>query len=352
MAPDANKSRFKPPVDLIKRSILKENTIMKNVKHLTALAMLLALSSACFAEDVLKSPDGDEAYLFSSFRHNGEDGLRLAYSYDGLKWTALNDDEPYLQPTVGKHKLMRDPSAILGPDGMFHMVWTTSWADNGIGVAHSKDLINWSEQKWLPVMVHEPGAGNCWAPEIIWDPDGEQYLIYWSTTIRGRFPGQAAKGKGGKNHRIYYTTTKDFETYTDTELLYNPGFSVIDSVIIAYQDHYVMVSKHEDSIGGKNLHLATSDRMTGPWSEPSEPFSPEGLWVEGPTLLKVGDYYYVYFDIYKKRLYGALRTKDFETWEDVTDQFEAPELLRHGSTFPVPKRVLNNLLKNEKEEDS
>lgn len=40
-------------------------------------------------------------YLFSSFRGNGEDGLHLAYSHDGLKWVALNGDNSFLKPRIG-----------------------------------------------------------------------------------------------------------------------------------------------------------------------------------------------------------------------------------------------------------
>ena len=32
------------------------------------------------------------AYLFSYFINDSKDGLHLAYSYDGLNWTALNKD--------------------------------------------------------------------------------------------------------------------------------------------------------------------------------------------------------------------------------------------------------------------
>ena len=109
-----------------------------------------------------------ENYLFTSFRGNGDDGLHLAYSRDGLKWTALNGDKSFLKPEAGT-KLMRDPCVCQGPNGTFNMVWTSGWWDKGIGIAHSKDLINWSEQKWLGVMEHEPIAVNCWAPEIFYD---------------------------------------------------------------------------------------------------------------------------------------------------------------------------------------
>ena len=90
-----------------------------------------------------------QAYLFSYFsnkefggRRGEAAGLHLAYSYDGFKWTALNGDRPYLVPEVGKDKLMRDPSICQGPDGTFHMVWTSSWKDRIIGYASSKGLVH------------------------------------------------------------------------------------------------------------------------------------------------------------------------------------------------------------------
>ena len=55
------------------------------------------------------------AYLFSYFINDSRDGLRLAYSYDGLNWTALNGGKSYLTPAVGKDKLMRDPSICQAP---------------------------------------------------------------------------------------------------------------------------------------------------------------------------------------------------------------------------------------------
>ena len=108
--------------------------------------------------------------------------------------------------------------------------------------ASSKDLINWSAQKFLPVMEHEPSARNCWAPEITWDPAEEHYVIYWATTIPEQFTETAKAGDNGWNHRMYCTTTKDFRDFTKTRLFYNPGFNVIDSTIFRGRDRYVMVT--------------------------------------------------------------------------------------------------------------
>ena len=155
---------------------------------------------------VAQSPDS--VYMFSYFKNNGNDGLHLAYSFDGLKWEALRNDSSFLKPTVAKDKLMRDPCIIRGADGLFHMVWTVSWNDRGIGYANSPDLINWSEQQFVPVMTGEDGARNCWAPEITYDRKHKKYIIYWATTIAGKYRMDTLV-ENGYNHRLYYTTTKN-----------------------------------------------------------------------------------------------------------------------------------------------
>ena len=98
------------------------------------------------------SQTNDVVYLFSYFKNNGQDGLHLAYSYDGYKFTALKNDSSFLQPVISKDKLMRDPCIIRGADGKFHLVWTVSWNDKGIGYASSDDLIHWTDQLYIPVM--------------------------------------------------------------------------------------------------------------------------------------------------------------------------------------------------------
>ena len=125
----------------------------------------------------------EPVYLFSYFKGNGETGLHLAYSEDGLNWEALNDGKPILAPQVGKDRLMRDPCIVQGPSGTYHMVWTTGWWDKHIGYASSEDLVHWSEQQTIPVMMHEDSAKNSWAPELFYDEENDQFLIFWATTI-------------------------------------------------------------------------------------------------------------------------------------------------------------------------
>ena len=68
----------------------------------------------------------EDVYLFSYFKNNRKDGLHLAYSYNGLQWEALRQNQSFLKPTTGKDQLMRDPCIVQGPNGVFHMVWTVS----------------------------------------------------------------------------------------------------------------------------------------------------------------------------------------------------------------------------------
>jgi len=285
-----------------------------------------------------------KVYLFSYFKGNGEDGLHLAYSRDGYNFTALNNDKSYLTPVVGVSKLMRDPCIIRTPDGIFHMVWTAGWTERGIGYASSKDLINWSEQKYIMVMEKETTARNTWAPEIFFDKKNKQFLIFWATTIPGRFPDTEKAGDTGYNHRIYFTTTKDFITFSETKLFYDKGFNVIDATINKNGKGYVMFLKNETrNPPQKNIRVSTATGLYGPWSATSEPITGK-YWAEGPTSIKVNGNWFVYFDKYTERKYGAVTSKDLKTWEDISDKIQFPEGARHGTIFEVDETILYNLL--------
>lgn len=297
-----------------------------------ALAALLALSTLAPA---------DEVYLFSSFRGNGEDGLHLALSTDGLKWTALRGDKPFFRSDVAG-KLMRDPCIAQGPDGTFHCVWTTGWTGHTIGYASSKDLRTWTQPRGIPVMEHEPTCRNAWAPELCWDAAKGVWVIFWASTVPGRFTVGEKTGDGGYNHRMYCLTTPDFATFSPTRLFYDPGFNVIDATLTPFDGKWLMVLKDETkSPVKKHLRLATADSPQGPFGAAGEPFTPP--WVEGPTVLKVGDDWLVYYDCYSAHHYGAMRTRDFKTFTDVTQELSFPRDTRHGTAFRVPKALADAL---------
>ena len=286
------------------------------------------------------------AYLFSYFINDSKDGLHLAYSNDGLKWTALNNGKSFLTPQVGKDKLMRDPSICEAPDGTFHMVWTSSWTDRIIGYASSKDLIHWSEQRAIPVMMHEPGAHNCWAPELFYDKPSKTFYIFWATTLPGRHKEiPTSESEKGLNHRIYYVTTKDFREFSETKMFFNPDFSVIDAAILKDKNgELLMVVKNENSNPPeKNLRITTCSKIEDGFPiEVSAPITGT-YWAEGPAPLLIGNDVYVYFDKYRDHKYGAVRSKDRQNWEDISDLVTFPKGTRHGTAFKVKKSVLKKL---------
>lgn len=285
-------------------------------------------------------------YLFSYFKNNGADGLHLAYSEDGFNWQSFNNDSSISRPMVGNDKLMRDPCIIRGADGLFHMTWTVSWKERTIGYASSSDLVHWGSQQNIPVMMHEPTAKNCWAPEIFNDDANKDYIFYWSTTIPGAFP-ETEKQKGNNNHRIYYITTKDFKTFTNTQLLWKGNCNVIDATIQKIANKYCLFMKDEterpDKV--KRIYMLTSDSLTQGYGELKPPAITGDYNAEGPTLVKVKDEWLLYFDKPILHQYGAFSSKDLHTWVDVSDKISIPKGLRHGSIFTITKKEFEILSK-------
>jgi beta-xylosidase len=300
-----------------------------------------------------------QAFLFSYFMRNGEDGVHLAYSRDGITWLPLNGGRSVITPAVNgsgrgwqewntSAALMRDPSILRGPDGVFHLVWTVAWTDHAIGVAHSRDLIHWSEQTRVPVMEHEPTTLNTWAPDLFYDDATKQFVIVWASSIPGRFPKTDSlaqrTSRGRADHRLYYVTTKDFKTYSHAALLYDGGFCAIDGTITKKGDTYYLVMKDEAFFPTptRNIRVASSKHATGPYGPASPAFTAHDT--EGPSVLHSGDWWYVYYDEYTRGHYGAVRTRDFARWELFTDSLKTPRGIRHGSAFLAPESVLRGLL--------
>ena len=290
-----------------------------------------------------------DGYLFTYFTGNGEDGLHLAASDDGYRWDKLGGGKSYLAPKVGKSRLMRDPCIVRGPDGTYHMVWTSGWNENNIGYASSKDLVTWSAQKELPVMGHEPGVLNAWAPEITYDEKRGEYLIFWASTVPGKFPLTDGTSEDKYNHRMYFTTTRDFVSFAPTKLFYDPGFSVIDATFLRAGGKATLLVKDETRHPPrKYLQLAAAADLQGPFGALGKPFTTPGLWVEGPTALQIGADVIVYYDAYTSRRYGALRSRDLVNWEDVSSKMHFPDegtaqRMRHGTAIAVPAELLSAL---------
>jgi sucrose-6-phosphate hydrolase SacC (GH32 family) len=264
----------------------------------------------------------------------------MLYSYDGKTWKNL--DTVLLKPQVGNQKVMRDPSMVQGPDGTFHLVWTSSWrGDKGFGYASSKDLVNWSKERFIPVMDHESTTVNVWAPELFYDDEQKRYIIIWASCIPGRF--EKGIEEDSNNHRMYYTITKGFQTFSETKLFLDPGFSVIDAVIVKRaKNDYVLVLK-DNTRPERDIKVAFGSSPIGPWQNISKAFTDN--FTEGPSVVKLKDKWLIYYDSYRKKIYEASATKDFIHFDNVSNKVKIPQGHKHGTIVTVKRKFVKELVK-------
>jgi predicted GH43/DUF377 family glycosyl hydrolase len=139
-------------------------------------------------------------------------------------------------------------------------------------------------------------------------------------------------------------TTKDFRTFSETKLFYEPGFNVIDGTIQKLEDKYYLFVKDETrEPAKKNIRIAVSKSLTDGYGDAGEPITGE-YWAEGPTITKVGDQWIVYFDKYTEHSMGAVMSSDLENWTDISEKISFPEGTRHGTVFKVDASFLDELL--------
>lgn len=93
----------------------------------------------------------------------------------------------------------------------------------------------------------------------------------------------------------------------------------------------------------KNIRVAYAGKAEGPYGPASAAISPD--WVEGPTLLWIGDWCYLYYDAYTRHRYEGARSRNLTDWESITDKLTYPKGVHHGTAFEMPVEVVEKLLK-------
>jgi len=326
-----------------------------------ALALLLPLTlssttTPSYAQAAKPAPAAAATatpWLFVGFKRDSKDGLYYALSQDGYHWHLANSGKPVVSPTEPS-ELMRDPFIQRAPDGGFRMVWTWSWySPHVIGYAESRDLLTWSPHRQLAVMDNEPTAINVWAPALYYEPDHHRWLIFWSSTIPGRSPGDdsgdlaklpEAAAPIGLNHRIYSTTTPDFQSFTPAKLFFDPGYSVIDATLLpptSTSKNFTLIYKDERKVPlEKHLITATGPAIEGPWSNLSQPISES--WSEGAAIIPVPATadspagFLAYYDHYSQgQHYAAVFSPDLVHWTDALARISFPAGMRHGSFISI-----------------
>ena len=330
---------------------------------------------------------GEDVFLLSYFKSNGETGVFLAWGEDGRTFQDLNSGRAVFTPPAWEEQnLTRDPSIVFH-DGLFHMVWTSSWVGTCFGAATSPDLKRWSEPVRVEPFRHWPADDqpqNTWAPEVHWNPVQKNYAILWSSATAG-VEGDGGHDSGGlekdpnrkvkpdlRHHRTFISRTTDFRRFTDAKVFFSPGYSEIDACM-AYDDggtadpaddRWVLAVKDEQmqELGGKNIRLTAAPAdLTNPFppkfhslTDPGKPWTDPVVgpgssvqpsqWVEGPTLLKVGGEWWLYFDRFRlgTNRFGLATSKDLIHWTDRTDEVKMPPEAHHGTISRAPRAIVFN----------
>jgi len=291
----------------------------------------------------------EKIFLFSYFTSYGDDGLHLAWSRDGYSWEPLNRGRSFLPPGITSSNMIRDPCIVQGSDGVFRVVWTGNWVGDSIGYSASKDLIHWTTPRAIPVMAGQTNTHNCWAPEIYWDAQRTNYLIIWASAVAGQFPETEAQNAPNDNQRLYFTTTRDFQTFTPTHLFLDPGLSLIDPVIVPAGDRHYLIFKDETSHPtAQNLRVARGTGLYGPYQLLGGAFSPD--FAEGPVAFFDGHDYLCLYHLFTSDTWGAMRTSDFAHWTDVSERLNMPLNAHSGTIIQIPRNYLIDLWRTGKAE--
>ena len=106
--------------------------------------------------------------------------------------------------------------------------------------------------------------------------------------------------------------------------------------------YYLFLKDETRTPPQKNIRISTSSQLTSGFGKPSAPIT-GNYWAEGPTPVKIGNSWIVYFDKYVDHKMGAIRSSDLEKWEDISDKISFPDGTRHGTVFKVSRAFFEKL---------
>ena len=323
----------------------------------------LSASAADESSNLPKSTSG--AYLFAYFRNdakstNGEN-IFYAVSKDGYNYESLNGGVPVANASQGTGH-SRDPYIMKAQDGAeykYYMVatdanTTNNYNNTGLHTWGSNDLIHWDELA-NPQFATNKGGGSktitnmCWAPEAIWDPVAGKYMVYFSSN--------EADSAANESSKIWYSYTSDFKNFDEKQLLFDPGYGVIDADITPYKNGYVMMYKKEakSDPGSKKVWYtfktgkspSNSDGVEYDAANAKIFESATETQAEGPQVFPISgtSSYGVLVDYFSNGGFGFSYTSDFENYSKISADNCSINHLNpsHGCVIPISDMEYYNL---------
>lgn len=231
-------------------------------------------------------------YLFVHFTGEQQYGEQIYFSIsrDGLHWKDLNGHRPVLYSDIGE-KGARDPFCVRDEkNGKFYLFATDLRIEEGKGwetaifrgsrdmiVWESEDLVHWSEAR--AVTVGRENAGSVWAPEAVYVPEKEAFLVFWASHIN------TPDGKGGK-FQIDCAWTKDFVDFTAPEKFMEREKDVIDTTMIQAEGRWYRFTMNDVT---KRVCMEWASDPKGPYEEIKSETLTKLSGVEGPEIYRLPD---------------------------------------------------------------
>jgi hypothetical protein len=284
------------------------------------------------AEKAAAPPAG---YLFAHMTRKDYGRLYYALSRDGRHWRPVNGGRRVLPEYRGHPDLMR------GHDGRFYLTGNRPHRDGTIRFWVSDDLIHWTHLRdFVADMTDHPGyeSPDPWhgAPKLFYDTATRTYLLTWHFSNARKLKELPENYWSGM--KTFYVTSKDLRTFSKARRLF-PDFKLatIDVIVRREAGRYYALLKDEryPDFGcptGKTIRVASADHLTGPWSAPGPPISPN--FREAPTVIPRPDGrgWYLYFEQYPGLHYDlATAPRLAGPWYDeYAPNYRPPEGARHG----------------------
>lgn len=269
---------------------------MKNIYYKIQV-LIIAISSAalmfagCSDKELAFTPEDnnipvetDGGYLWAFMTNNKYGRLFYALSRDGFNWETLNRNH-IIDPQYIGH-----PDICKGRDGAYYMLAVQPFA-----LWRSEDLVSWTKTELDEDILNRSNSMGLYvtyylgAPKMFYDEDSDQYIITWHACQNPDYDDWTTMS-------TLYVLTKDFENYTEPKKLFaftgeSENMPTIDVIIRKIDGKYYALYKDERSkeiapLTGKTIRMSVSDNLTGPYSNPGEPLTPNDNNREAPILVE------------------------------------------------------------------
>ncbi|KAJ9162385.1 Glycoside hydrolase family 43 protein [Coniochaeta hoffmannii] len=284
----------------------------------------------------------------------------LSNGNNPISFKALNKGSPVIKPTKGTGGV-RDPAIVHGGGAEAGKKWyivgtdlnigKTTWdaaqrtGSRGIYVWESSDLVNWGNERL--VSVEDATAGMVWAPEAIWDPAEEKYMVFWASKF---YSASDTKHTGSpSNTQIRYAYTADFKTFSPPKTYIDKRpTDIIDLTILPLDNNGTFLRFMKDETK-KNVFVEVSTTgLFGTWTRPGGSSAIIQSSVEGPAAYldnTVSGKVHLLLDFYGGdgyRPYESSSPADNAGWT-ASSRTGFPSNLRHGSVLPINQTLYSAL---------